>query len=292
MNLVHISTYLSKKQFSFICLFISILSINIGQAQTRSEFAIEAGGIFNKLTYELSSEDASINHSDGASIGIGYSFYLKPQWAISIGGIYQHYQSEARFGILQGSYTATDIEGENFEFRYTATDYSEEQNLNVVHIPLTLQFQTEGDTKIYVRAGGQIGILLSSEYTSITERLSTSGYYPQYDAELFDPQFMGFGTYNNLKAPARELDWNTSFSAVLEAGVKREAGKNSHLYIGFFINYGLNTISNDNREEALVAYQTSKPDDFLFNSIFSTGNAKQARLQSFGVKLRYAFGGY
>lgn len=260
------------------------------KAQTASEFSMNASGVFGKLDYELA--NGTVDSDKGYGLGLGYSFYMNPQWAITLEGNYQRYKTEAWLKSLNGSTPAIDIEGEEFEFRYRIANFKENQTLDVIHIPLALQFQTDGETKWYVRAGGQVGIILSSEYKSSIEGLTTSGYYSQYDVELFDPQFMGFGSYAEIQQKPVDLDWNTSFSAIFETGVKAEAGDNGHLYIGFFMNYGLTSLNDENEPTSAIEYQKESPETAKIHSLFDSGLAKDAKLTSFGIKLRYGIGGF
>lgn len=282
------------KNSNYINLFLLLLCLVTtleGWSQTsKSEFSINASGIFSQLDYDL--PDGYLDKDRGWSVGVGYAYYLTPQWSINLEGNYQKYNSTAIINSTSGSYNTTDYENESFEFRYAANDYQEEQELDVIHIPLTVQFQTDGDTKFYVRAGAQVGIAFNSTYSSSIGSLSTSGYYEQYEAELFDPLFMGFGEFSNVSKKNGELDWDMSYSAVLETGVKAEVGDARYLYIGFFVNYGLNTMSAEDTKASLVNYEQATPSDFSLGSIFESGLAQDARLQSFGIKLRYALGGY
>ncbi len=282
--------YTLKKILKGCLLGISILFGTQITAQTASEFSINASGIFGQLDYEL--PNGTVDPEKGYSFGLGYSFYLNTQWAITLEGNYQGYETEAWLKNLNSTAPAVDIEGEEFQFRYRAENFREKQTLDVIHIPLALQFQTDGETKWYVRAGGQVGILLSSEYKSSIEGLTTSGYYSQYDVELFDPQFMGFGSYAEIQQKPVDLDWNTSFSAIFETGIKAEAGDNGHLYIGFFMNYGLTSLNDEKEPTSAIEYQKESPETAKINSLFDSGLAKDAKLTSFGIKLRYGIGGF
>jgi len=277
-------------KIAFITL-ITVLSTQISFAQSKSEISLVASGIFSKLDYDT--QEAYLDQARSGSFGLGYSFYFNRQWAINIGAEYESFKANLIYSALQLSNNAVDIEGETFEYRYTAEGYDEEQKLNVINIPLTLQFQTDGDeTKFYARVGGQISLINDAEYSTSIRNLTTSGYYPQYDAELFDPQFMGFGRYNNVSQESQDLAFDTSFASVLEAGVKREIDNLGSLYIGLFCNYGLTTLSTDTEAANLVEYNTENPTDFTANSVLQTDRAEDIRLVSYGIKLRFAIGGY
>ncbi len=277
-------------KIAFITL-ITVLSTQISFAQSKSEISLVASGIFSKLDYDT--QEGYLDQARSGSFGLGYSFYFNRQWAINIGAEYESFKTNLIYSALQLSNNAVDIEGETFEYRYTAEGYDEEQKLNVINIPLTLQFQTDGDeTKFYARVGGQISLINDAEYSTSIRNLTTSGYYPKYDAELFDPQFMGFGRYNNVSQESQDLEFDTSFAAVVEAGVKREIYNLGSLYLGLFCNYGLTTLSTDTEAANLVEYNTENPTDFTANSVLQTDRAEDIRLVSYGIKLRFAIGGY
>ncbi|SHJ20224.1 Outer membrane protein beta-barrel domain-containing protein [Mesonia phycicola] len=286
------SLYINNSNFiNFVIIVLFFVTTLEGWSQNiKSEFSINASGIFSQLDYDL--PQGYLDKDRGWSAGVGYAYYLTPQWSINLEGNYQKYSSTALINTTSGSYQTTDFENEDFEFRYVANNYQEQQELDVIHIPLTLQFQTDGDTKFYIRGGVQIGILFNSTYTSSVEKLSTSGYYEQYNVELFDPIFMGFGEFSDVFQKNVELDWDMSYSTVLETGVKAEVGDARHLYIGFFVNYGIASISSDSTQKQLIEYEQNTPSDYTLGGIFKSGLAQNARLQSFGIKLRYALGGY
>lgn len=285
----NIYTILKKIQLSlFLGLAVCFTQSNF--AQSKSEISLTASGIFNKLDYE--SENGYLDNSRNGSFGIGYGFYFNTQWSINIGAEYQFFKANVTYNNLELSSNATDIEGESFIYNYNATKYEEEQKVSTINIPLTLQFQTDGDTKFYARAGAQVSLISSAEYSTSIRSLTTSGYYEQYNAELFDPEFMGFGTFTNLSQKDQELELDTSIAAVIEAGVKTEVGDSSHLYLGFFYNYGINTINSSSNQENLVEYNTDSPTDLSANSLLNTELTDEVRLVSYGLKLRFAFGGY
>ena len=68
------------------------------------------------------------------------------------------------------------------------------------------------------------------------------------------------------------------------------------LYMGLFLDYGLNDIKPDASRERLIDYNAQNPTDFVFGSLLSSRrdiNALQetdeVRTLAFGLKLQYAF---
>ncbi|MBW2962119.1 outer membrane beta-barrel protein [Mesonia aestuariivivens] len=291
MNLKNQYSKLTKAKYNVALVSLTLLFMSqLGFAQSQHEISIVGSGVFSTVSYDT--QNAYIDQAQNGSIGLGYSFYFSRQWAVNIGAEYEQFKASLVYNTLQLSSEAVDIEGENFEYRYSADNYEEEQKLNVINIPLTVQFQTDGETKFYARLGGQVSLINKAEYATSIRTLTTSGYYAQYDAELFDPSFMGFGRYTNLSQKSQELELDTSFAAVIEAGVKREIDNIGGLYIGLFCNYGLNTIDKDTENTPLIEYNTENPTSLKTNSVLNTNLAEDVRLISYGIKLRFALGGY
>lgn len=256
----------------------------------KSELSLYAGGVFSSLDYEL--QEGNLNKGNGGLFGLRYAYYLNSKWSLGLGVEYSIYNSTSTLGTIQNSYNATDSEGENFEFRYRAKNYREDQTANFVQIPLTVQYETGGEiSKFYISVGAKIALPISAEYQSFSSELSTSGYYAQYDAELFDPKFAGFGNFGRIASPEQELELKPAYIATIEFGLKQKAGNKSWVYLGFFINYGLNDIYDGKTSaQNVIGYSDEIPSKFTYNSLLETGAAENLKTMAFGVKLRYGFG--
>lgn len=290
MNLIKMDLEKIKLGVTAFIFFMAIFSIRVGFSQSSSEVSIVASGIFTSLDYDI--EKAHLDNSGRGSFGLEYGFYLDWQWSIHLGAEFDKFSIDANYGAIKNSIQAVDIEGKNFEYRYTASGYREKQELEVINIPLMLQFQTYGDWKFYARLGAQMSFAYHTAYSVTIENFSTSGYYPQYDIELFSPKFMGFGSYTNFSQGGQELKVNPFFATVMEAGVKREIDRMGGLYIGLFCTYGLNRIGTVTKNKPLVEYDPKSFAAFRTNSVLTTEGAANMRLISYGIKLRFAIGGF
>ena len=197
---------------------------------------------------------------------------------------------------VEGSYIIQDGEFEEFEFRYRATNFSENQEAYFLNIPVQVQYETSGTIRFYTTAGIKAGIVLSTKYQSSASSLETSGYYSQYDVELTSPEFAGFGEFRELGTSWSEPKLTTNFVAHMESGMKLMLENNNSLYMGFFLDYGLNKIQPDHTRAKLVKYNNRNPTDFTLGSILTAsrdGNSSQfvneVRTIAFGLKIRYGF---
>ncbi len=251
------------------------------QNKSFSEIAVTAGGPGSLFSYDV--EGAAISRSLNFNFGLEYTYHFNTRFGMSLGAEYQSYKSKANAPDISGAYETLDFEAEHFEFRYSMKKFQEEQKIGFINIPIMFLYQNQ-EYHFYVRGGGKIGIPILGKFDSNYD-LSTSGYYPQYNGELFDPEFMGFGQFDNIRASGNS-DFNISYIASLEIGIKHKLGKNN-LYLGFYIDYGLNDISD--KKKLPVNYVVTENDvELEYNSILNSEYVDEIKTMAFGVKLRYS----
>jgi hypothetical protein len=266
---------------------IAIVSISGYSQEKKHEFSIAAGGMFSHIDYEI--KDGNLDHGNGLSLGLRYSYYLNENWSLGLGAEYQSFNSTAKLDLASGNYMATDSEGETFEFRYNADNLIEKQSLKFINIPLNLQYEGADYPSFYASVGAKIGFSLKSTYETSIENLSTSGYYPQYDVELFDPRFAGFGNFGSISTGKQDIDLNVSYLATFEAGIKQFEDEGNTIYIGLYFDYGLNDILNKDSNKQIVEYPQNLPVNFKYNSILQSSYTDNVKIIAYGAKVRYAF---
>ena len=254
---------------------------------------------FNGLDYQLTG-DATRNGRLGAGLGVQYARYLNENWSISAGLEYQQYRSEAILSNFSDYYGTTDTEGADFNFRSSADTYKEWEGVSMINIPLSLQYETPSPwttARIYASVGFQLGIPVISKYKATADGLKTSGYYPQWDALLENPGFMGFGSWGTVQSSKQKMDIRNSNSLLLEIGFKQQLNEKQDLYFGFYADFGLNQLNKKNQSPSpLIEYDVDNPTDFKFNPLFYSAPQAQGKTyltkpktQGFGIKIRYAF---
>ncbi|MBI6117933.1 hypothetical protein [Salegentibacter maritimus] len=274
-----------------LILALSLLSANMATfAQSNNEVSFYLQGSFSKLNYEALG--ASSELENGFGLGAKYSYYLTENWSLGTGAELQYMEGAIFVPTAQGAYMTQDSEAESFEFRYAASNFSENQEVYFLNIPLQVQYESLGTTRFYAAAGVKAGLVLNSEYQSSAGSLETSGYYSQYDVELTSPTFAGFGEFKAVNNSKSELDLKTNFVAHLESGVKLMLENNRSLYMGLFLDYGLNDIKPDTSGERFVHYNAQAPTDFTFSSLLSAREIQdldEVKTLAFGLKIQYAF---
>lgn len=105
---------------------------------------------------------------------------------------------------------------------------------------------------------------------------------------MFNPTFAGFASTDDVRASKQDLETEISYSATFETGLKQLIGKRNSIYVGVYLDYGLNDIYNKNKGKDLVEYHAEIPVTFQTNSVYDSGLVRDMRLVSYGLKLRFA----
>ena len=276
-----------------------LLSAGIIAAQQsnslRNEISVYMNGGISYLKYDMDM-DVKQDGRLGGGLGVQYALYLSSNWSVSAGAEYQQYHSETTFSDFEGYYPTTDSEGEDFEFRSSASSYQEKQMLDMLNIPLRIQYETTGKpTRFFASTGIQWGIPVQTKYKVTATDLKTAGYYEQYDALLESPAFVGFGNWGTEVKDNRKLDIKNSFSLLFDLGIKQQIKENEDLYIGLYAEFGLNELNKESSpSKELISYDTENPTEFQFESITNASPGGQGKVYAdklktigFGLKVRY-----
>lgn len=288
---LNIIANLNRKTFILFCFW----NIGISTLQSQSlipdtntynkhEVTLVASGLYASLAYEL--PETHVRTGMDVSLGVEYKFLFNKNFGIGLGAEYQGYNAMASSDSISGAYTTTDYEMESFEFRYTAENLVEEQQVGYINIPVLLHYENKR-YGFYIKAGAKIGIPVTSKY-STRYNLHTSGYYNQYNVELFDPEFMGFGSYRSLKGSGNNLKFNTNIIGTFEFGAKLPLSNKHNLYGGLFIDYGINNIKTNQNKNTVNYVIHNNGVHFQNESILNSSLVEEVKTMAFGIKLRYS----
>jgi hypothetical protein len=263
--------------------------------QSKHEFSVIASGGLSTLMY--STDHSARTSGVGATVGLGYSYYFKERWSVGSGLEYSWLNTKNRTYSITDHYGATDNEGENFDFRYTFTEYREKQNANLLSIPVICYFHPGKVPSLYVGLGGKIGIPVQAKYAGHSESLVAKGYYPSHNALLENPASRGFGTFNNLNGNG-DLKLKPAYMLSAEVGTAflLDKEKKYKLHVGFYADYGLNNLLKGNRVSPIEYHAANPAVDYRHNSILVSadgqGKAYTSKVVPFfaGVRLRFIFG--
>lgn len=284
-----------KKIYSCLLLLIGFaVSAQETSKDSPHQLVLSAVGTLSKQLDEPALGKAKTEN--GYQVGLGYRYYLNPKWSLGSGLEYQYSKTNMSFASFSDSYNTVDLEGDSFEYRYTVTSYSENQKMHYLAIPLNIQFETTGPASWYINVGMKVGFNIAANYETSIDELKTSGYYPQWNVELHDPKFIGFGTWSDFNPRKQDLELNTQFMLTAESGIKLQMTAKSNLYVGLYMSYGLNDLkpSNSSNQNPIV-YNTNNPEEPILNSLLYATSSKgtsylsKYNLFSFGIKLNWSF---
>jgi OmpA-OmpF porin, OOP family len=262
-----------KKQ---IIIVLGFLFCSMLQAQEKQQYLhLTVGGGLHNLSYDL--QNGTQSGRFGNSINAGYSYFFTQHWGVQSGLGLQWFNARSTVNNLS-AIPQVDIDGETMEFRANYTNWQEKQQALFMDIPLTLQYRHALSRKISLQgsAGGKISIPVSSNYKTTGGSITTTGYYAQLNAELSDLPEYGFATitdsYNG------KLSLRPTYMAIADVGGLYTLSPKVDLYLGAYVNYGLNnTLKADTKE----AYQY----DGIYNGLLASTQTGKVTPISVGVKL-------
>jgi len=260
-------------------------------AQHRHEFSVNVGGGLSTLNYEPTF--GKFTGGFGGEAGLGYHYFFSPNWGIGTGFNLALYNSETTASnAFFGRFNTTTSTGRAIQFAYAFNDYKEEISAMMLTIPLMVQYQTGGKIGFFASAGGKIGIPVSADNSYTTGTLNTSAYFPDWHVTYNDLPQYGFGTYNDGLSKENDLELNPAFMLSAELGAKFRFGNSMYLYVGAYLDYGLNDIRKNEGTNLAFAYDanaTSYPAGFDIKGSLAEMSDKVSPL-AIGGKIRVSFG--
>ena len=236
---------------------------------SRHEFSVYTGGGLSSLNYDVTFGEQ--RQRLGGHFGLGYQLFLSSNWAIGTGLELGLYRSSFEMDNLNFSFLTTDFEGVDFEFRSIVNTFEERQRAILLQVPLMLSFQTgdfQSKRRFFMSAGGKIGLPIQGRYNN-TLPLDNVGYFA-FENALYDTQtFMGFGHFPSRKHE-QNLDLRAAFLLSAEAGLKWRLNDRKSLYVGLYVDYGLNNIvktQNGASPPSFIEFDASAQTPLVANSI-------------------------
>lgn len=263
-----------------ITIALGFLFCSMLQAQEKQQYLhLTVGGGLHNLSYDL--QNGTQSGRLGSTINAGYSYFFTEHWGIQSGLGLQWFNARSTVNYLSAT-PQVDIDGETMEFRANYNNWQEKQQALFIEIPLTIQYRHALSSKISLQgsAGGKISIPISSSYKSTGGSITGTGYYSRLNAELSDLPEYGFTTitdsYNG------KLSLRPSYMAIVDVGGLYALLPKLDLYVGAYVNYGLNNVLKANSKEI---YQL----DGVYNGVLASTQTSKVNLLSVGVKVGVYF---
>jgi hypothetical protein len=195
-------------------------------------------------------------------------------------------------GNFEESYDTWNSKDGDLTFNYILRDYSEQQKLALLSIPLMVRYSTNPFSDVYAKYfaafGFKIGIPLVRRAVIQPGVLTTTAYLHE-DKILYDG-FPEQGLVTNFHAPVQrsKMDFNVGAALSLETGVTVMSNEKISAGASIYCDFGLNKLLRPGNMH-IVEYQESKPGKLLFNSIMTTNRVSSIEQFSVGIKLTVYF---
>ena len=245
---------------------IAFLQAGFLSAQ-QHEFSLHAGGGLSTLNYKI--VDGAQKGGFGGQFGLNYRYGIDNNWGVLSGvGIAMYNSTFAASRDLYTNNKAVDNFDNNpvtFDFISVLRCYEEKQNATLLQIPVMAQYlHSFGQIGAFLNAGLKIGLPLGGKFNNNAREIKNTGVYPEYVYEV--QKFRGFGVFDNNPSYNGDLSFKVAIMFALEAGTKFALNDEISLYVGAFLDLGLNNI-HKSIEPGFVEYNEAQPSDFKVNSV-------------------------
>ena len=267
-----------KKQ---LILVVTLLIYGALQAQETGNYLnFNVGGGIHNLSYSLPNVIGTQKGQFGYTINAGYSYFFTPQWGLHTGLGFQSFNSLSTLNYLSST-PDIDTDGKSYTFKANYKNWQERQQALFVDIPLTIQFKMPLSKKmgLLTSVGGNISFPVNSGFKTTGGELVTTGFYPQYNAELYDLPQHGFSTMTKTFTGNQSI--KTAYMAIADLGGLYKLNEKLDLYGGAYINYGLNNIL---KPDTKLVYQPAQPNG-IYNGVFASGLTTNVVPISVGLKV-------
>jgi len=259
-----------------IIIVLSLLASVMIQAQEPTQYLhFSVGGGLNNLSYTV--PNGSQTARVGYTINGAYSYFFTPNWGLQAGLGIQSFGSISKLNYFTAA-PAVDSEGDAFEFRTQYTNWQEKQNALFLEIPIAAQYRYTINEKFGLI--GSLGVKMSlpiyTKYQTFGGQIRTTGYYEQWNVELYDLPKQGYSTITNSFTD--KISLNPVFTGLVDFGGLYKLSSNLELYAGAYFNYGFNKAKTPDTK---VIYQL----DGAYNGMFASNQVQNVKPVSLGLKV-------
>lgn len=265
-------------------LIVTILCLAIGKANAQKDERVKYEFGINGF-YGQSGIGGTINNGS-IGLGMGYlvladgKYYFNSHFGFGIGVGYANYLSKANLNDYVSNTPAIDDEGENFEYRVTASGIKEDLNFKAVEIPLFMTFRILVPHKIgfQINTGMKASFPIEATYECTDGAIETKGYYASNNVEFANMPNHGFQTIDKISYSGN-LPTTIAYSVFGNAGITIPMGMIG-LNLGVYGSYSLNSILK-HQGTTLIEYSGN------YNSISSLSG--KVSLVSGGIRIGLFF---
>jgi len=262
----------------FILVFGFLLCGALQAQETGSYINFNVGGGLHNLSYNL--QNGTQKGQFGYTLNAGYSYFFTPYWGLHTGLGFQSFNSLSTLNYLSST-PDIDSQGDSYLFKANYNNWQERQQVLFMDIPLTIQFKFPVTKKfgLLTSVGGQISIPVNTSFKTTGGEIVTTGYYEKWNVEMSGMPQHGFSTYN--KEFNGKLSVKPSIMGIADLGGLYKLNEKLDLYVGGYINYGLNNIL---KTDSKLILQPNAPDG-IYNGVLASSLTTSVTPVSVGVKV-------
>jgi len=250
-------------------------------------FGVKAISALNTVAYEdlYNNDNATFTNPLAINFGVEINYFFNNKLGILLGANYSKFTSEIEMSDYKNSYSATDLDGENYQRRIESGQVIEKQTITMLDIPIGLRYSYYFGKHFGLSFA--LGAMLSKPiaYTCDAEGVfSYKGYYETYNVELYDLPAYGFPSDKQVQK-SNDLELNSLlYSVFASAGISVPLGK--HFKINAAANYTLG-LANLAAKQDENYQMTQTPDDY--NSLLYSTSKSKLNSISFDIGISYQF---
>lgn len=249
----------------------------------RHEVGVSLGG---GLNIPAKADDASVGRLPGWHVGAAYDFRLNGHWAVGIGAELSSWRMETTNSAWWPTPNAVDKDGETYEHRTYLDNIVERQKLLLLDIPLRLSFQTLPSRPLRLEASAWVGLSITAQSNFETRNgtIRTEGFYPQYNALLYDMPINGFYTSHDRHCGQIDMK-KRALAAGASVGIARNISQSVSIGLSAYAKHTLTDLKRvgDKRQYDPDCMRADGYADTRYNSIFETSAMRSARPVQIGV---------
>jgi len=259
--------------FAILSFFISVISLKAQEKE--SNIYINGGAGMHNMQYDL--KNGSSKGSMGYTFNLGYNYFFSSHWGIGTGIGIQYYSSTSTLNYMD-ALSAIDTDNDSYKYRIYYQDLKEEQNILLFDIPVGFSYRKKLTNKLSLQTtvGGKISLPINAKYKVNSGTIETRGYYSQYNVELYGLPQHGFTTHSVFSDG--DISLNTLYSAFVDFGILYPLSNKTNLYIGGYLNYGVNNMINATDK---LLFQK----DGTYNGVYASNQTDNVSPMAFGIKL-------
>lgn len=257
------------------------------------------GGAYTSLGY--AAEQGKNMGGIGGEVSLRYAVFFTPEWGLALGVDYDTYQSYARLNGLYRWNGQVDSEGESYNHLGLTHDWTEQQRIHEVSVPVMLEYQHRFNDRygIFCGLGAYVGMPLLSGWSLRSGSLEHQGEYPQWGLTL--DQITGHDFYTETVGTDFAKDNHGLELQMITVGAKADLGalialtEQLDLFAGVYAKVDAMDIAGDHQAELGWKQDNATPDyrrhDFMtdYAGLLNTNQTAAVRPWEVGVKVGIHF---